>query len=63
MFGSSLAPNREAIGAMHRWLLAYAMTLRPINPPLADFAEHMAAEFYRAALDAFAKRSPPPAGE
>ena len=47
---------------MHRWLLAYAMTLRPINPPLASFAEEMAAEFYGAALDAFAKRSPPAAG-
>ena len=62
-FGSSLAPNRAAIGAMHRWLLACAMALRPINPPLASFAEEMAAEFHGAALDAFAKRSPPPAGE
>ncbi len=61
-FGSSLAPNRAAIGGMHRWLLAHAMALRPINPLLANFAEEMAAEFYRAALDAFAKRSPPAAG-
>ena len=61
LFGSSLAPNHAAIGGMHRWLLAHATALRPINPRLASFAEEMAAEFHGAALNAFAQR-PPPAG-
>ena len=61
-FGTSLAPNHAAIGALHRWLLAHAMVLRSSNPPLASFAEEMAAEFYGAALDAFAQRSSPAAG-